>query len=332
VRGTLPALIAVVALLAGCAAPEPVWPDQRPDLVVRATVDRSLVEAGDVVTYTVELDWAEGVTPAVPEFGRNIEGLRVEDQRFEGPDEIDGRMTEVFTYELVADKPGSYELPGVEVPYTTEGGEQGTAGTGMILVEARAKTEREVDPDDPDAPPVILDEQLRDIVGTQNIPDPNLALWLVILGGLFLAVVGGWVFVVYGRWSAPPLPSPPPPAHVIALRQLEALRGKGLLADGEYQAFAFGLSEIFRTYLGARFAFPAVEWTTTEILQGLPERLQALRREAEIRQVLDATDFVKYAGRSMDPSELDRLADVCQDLVQQTRPVEGEAGDDEVMP
>lgn len=314
-RGAIAALLLVLA--AGCAGEEPVWDEQRPDLVVRATVDRSLVEPGDVITYTVELDWAPGVTPAIPEFGRAIEGLRIEDQTRVGPEEVDGRSTEVFRYELVADKPGSYELPGVEVPYTTDQGDRGTAGTGTILVEAKDLLGPA---DDPDAPPIQLDEQLRDIEGVQPIADPNPALWLVIGGVLFLVVVGGWAFVVYGRWAAPPLPAPPPPPHEIALLQLRALREQGLLAAGEYQPFAYRLSEIFRTYLGARFGFPAVESTTTEILQGMPEPLQRLRREGDIRRVLDATDYVKYAGRAMDPAELDRLADVCADLVQATRP------------
>jgi len=321
VRGFAATALGSLLLVAGCATPEPVWPDARPDLVVRATVDRSLVEPEDVITYTIELDWAEGVIPAIPEFGRDIEGLRIQEQTMVGPEEVEGRETEVFTYQLVADKLGSYELPGVEVSYTTSAGERGIAGTGTILVEAK---DLPGPADDPDAPPVQLDEQLRDIEGTQVIPDPNLALWLVVFGSLFATLVGGWAFVVYGRWSAPPLPSPPPPAHQIALLQLRRLREQGLLAQGEYQPFAYGLSEIFRTYLGARFVFPAVEWTTTEILQGLPEPLQRLRREGDIRQVLDATDYVKYAGRAMDPVELDRLAGVCEDLVHSTRPADGD--------
>ncbi len=305
------ALAMVLAVLAGCGGGPEVL-DERPDLVVRATVDRSLVFVGQDFLYTVELDWGEGITPLTPEFGRQIEGLRITDEEMVGPDEIDGRPTQLFHYHLIADRAGSYEIPGVEVSYVSTADAGGSAVTEAILVEAS-----EPPPEDTAAegPPIQLDEQLRDIVEPKPIRDPNVALWLLITAVIFLAAAGVWVWMSRRHWAAPPPPPPPLPAHELALRQLHELRGSGLLGDGETQQFAYGLSSIFRTYLGRRFAFPAAEWTTTEIMQGLPDDLQSLRRDADIRRVLDATDIVKYAGRPITPEEMENLADVCEGLV-----------------
>lgn len=307
------ALVTTWLLVAGCASAPPAPAEPRPPLVVRATVDRSLVEPGEPFTYTVELDWEEGVSPAIPEFGKGIPRLRITDQRVEGPDEIDGRQTHVLTYTLVADEASAYEIPGVSVTYVTADGERGEAATGTIFVEAATA------PEDPDAPPVELDDQLRDIREPYRMGDPNVALWLVVAAALFLALGLAWFLVATIRWRAPPPPPAPRPPAEVALADLASLRQQGYLQRNELQPFAFGLSSILRTYLGQRFAFPAPEWTTTEILGGLPPELRTARCQNEIRQVLDATDLVKYAGRPVAPAELEQLADLCAELVTQTR-------------
>ena len=305
----------LLLVLVGCSAGSEVADELRPPLVVRATVDRSLVEPGDPFLYTVELDWSEGISPAIPEFGKGIDRLRITEQKVEGPDEIDGRQTQRFLYTLVADRATSYEIPGVTVGYLTTDGERGEAATGTIFVEAR-----EPDPEaDPDAEPIALDDNLRDIREPYRLGDPNVALWLLLGLAAFVIAAGLWATLAALRWRAPPPPAAPPDPDQVALADLASLRQQGYLQRMELQPFAFGLSSILRTYLGARFTFPAPEWTTTEILRGLPPDLRSARRDQEIRRVLDATDLVKYAGRPVSPAELEQLADLCADLVRQTR-------------
>jgi hypothetical protein len=308
------ALMALAAIVLGCGGETTVL-DERPDLVVRATVDRSLVHTGQDFVYTVELDWGEGITPLIPEFGRKIEGLSITDEQMQGPDEIDGRPTQLFHYHLIANRAGSYELPGVEVSYVDAGGVGGSAVTEAILVEV---SEPPPEGEATDGPPVQLDEQLRDIVQPRPIRDPNVALWLLITAVVFVLAAVVWIWMSRRRWAAPPPPMPPLPAHEQALLQLRELRDAGLLEDGHTQQFAYGLSNIFRTYLGQRFTFPAAEWTTTEIMQGLPEDLRSVRRDGDIRRVLDATDLVKYAGRPITAGEMEDLAGVCEGLVTET--------------
>jgi hypothetical protein len=319
-------LLVALVVFAGCGGQAEVR-EQRPDLVVRAIVDRSMLESGSELTWTVELDWAPGVSPVIPEFGRELEGLRIVEETLEGPDEIDGRSTQIFHYQLAADRPGSYEIPGVEVAYNDAAGERGSAITESIWVEVTAPL-----PEGTDAPPVELDEQLRDIVGPQRISDPNVALWLIIAGALLLLTAIVWAWVSRRRWAAPPPPPLPLSAHVVALRDLERLRSAGLLQEGRTQRYAYELSGIFRQYLERRFGFPAVEWTTTEILQGMPEPLRAVRREGDIRQVLDATDLVKYAGREITAGEMEQLADLCEGLVSGTSAGQPDHEDPEESP
>jgi len=307
-------LLVALVVVAGCGGPAEVR-EERPDLVVRATVDRSMLESGSELTWIVELDWDPTVTPVIPEFGRDVDGLRIVSETLDGPDEVDGRQVQIHRYQLAADRPGAYELPGAEVAYNDRDGERGTAVTESIWIEVSAPAPV---PEGTEAPPVELDEQLRDIVGPKRIVDPNVALWLVIAAVLLLLTAVIWAWISRHRWAAPPSPPLPLSAHVIALRDLQQLRAAGLLAEGRTQRYAYELSGIFRLYLERRFGFPAREWTTTEILQGMPEPLRAVRREIDIRQVLDATDLVKYAGREITAGEMEQLADVCEGLVTET--------------
>jgi len=77
---------------------------------------------------------------------------------------------------------------------------------------------------------------------------------------------------------------------------LEILKTKGLLERGLIREYYFQLSEIFRRYLGAKFKFPALDWTTEEIKNFLT-RSSSLNQDVneKICFILEHTDLVKYA-------------------------------------
>ena len=61
--------------------------------------------------------------------------------------------------------------------------------------------------------------------------------------------------------------SPVLSTHEIAFRELDTLKNKGLLECGNAREHFFELSEILRRYLGKRYLFPALDWTTEEITE-----------------------------------------------------------------
>lgn len=92
--------------------------------------------------------------------------------------------------------------------------------------------------------------------------------------------------------------SPALSPHEAALQALSELQHSSLLEDGEFKEFYLRLSEILRRYLGQRFHFPGVEWTTTEIMNHLGT-LDAADFEADLDalgQWLRFADRVKFAG------------------------------------
>jgi hypothetical protein len=91
---------------------------------------------------------------------------------------------------------------------------------------------------------------------------------------LALALLGGVLYALV-RWSRarrapmPVAPAAPRPEHEIALAALEAVARAGHLARGEHKRHYFAVSEILKTYLGARFEFDAPERTSGEIVAHL---------------------------------------------------------------
>ena len=134
---------------------------------------------------------------------------------------------------------------------------------------------------------------------------------IAILGILALAALANWARKKWSRKNWPAdrqtetkvIPSP----HELALKNLDQLLAQGLVQKNLFREYYFALSEIFRRYLGSRYAFPAIDWTTEEIsawLQGQRSLHADIQREA--RCILVKTDQIKFAKAETDP-------DACMD-------------------
>ena len=108
-----------------------------------------------------------------------------------------------------------------------------------------------------------------------------------------LAFLGVMLYLFYFRKTEPAPPPPPPlpdPAHVIAFRSLEDLRGQVSLADKDYYS---ALDQILRGYLENRYNIPALERTSSEVVSLL--RNEGIPDSDELRDLLSQVDMVKFA-------------------------------------
>ena len=109
------------------------------------------------------------------------------------------------------------------------------------------------------------------------------------------------------------------PAHVEALRELEAIRGLGLLEEGRLAEFTDRVSDVLRRYVEARFDLPAPERTTEEFLDEIA-RAPVLDRERKrfLAEYLAQCDLVKFAAREPGRRELDGIYDSSVEFVEET--------------
>lgn len=165
--------------------------------------------------------------------------------------------------------------------------------------------------------PPNTDGKLVDIVD----PKPVYAfpLWKYgLLSGTGLLFAGGlWVaFRGFGRRAPPPVVAEPP--DVLALRAWEAVRRDPALDDHQR---ALALSRIFRDYTEVVLHFPAVKWSTSEILAHL-DSLPHLEdgNLPRAKRLLRATDRVKYAGEGAKADLFDDLDADLRGFVTSTKP------------
>lgn len=148
--------------------------------------------------------------------------------------------------------------------------------------------------------PVDTLQGFKDITNPLDVPFSIQELLPYVL--LFLAMVGlgiGLYFWIQKRKKKQPEIKAEQiivePAHIIALRELEALKAKRLWQQGQIKNYYIELTDIIRRYLHLRFNIDATEMTTEEILHAL--RLTDCTNESitAITRLLRLADLVKFA-------------------------------------
>jgi hypothetical protein len=154
--------------------------------------------------------------------------------------------------------------------------------------------------------------------------------WLALgLVGVAILVLLIWLFMKY-RKRIPFLGGEKPelPAHILAIKKLEALRNQKLPQNHKVKQYYSGLTDILREYLAGRFGIPALEMTSEEIVRAVEEpRKEGLiddKRFADLRELLSTADLVKFAKYTPD-EEYDETAYYnAYYFVEETKPVDDE--------
>ncbi len=313
-------LVLAVAVLAACAAPAPepeTEAEPRPPVETRAAVDKAVATTGDVITYTVTVDYDPAFEIDLPEPGAEIAGFRIIDVSREDPREEGGRRIEERWYQLRADLVGSYVLPPVAVTYRPVASEE--AGEEESEAEAQTVESSEIFVEVESVLPA--DAEVTDIRGLKPLREIRESWpwwWIAGAGGLGLLVLVG--AVIGWRRSRRPVEIPPRPAHELAFEALDALRGTDFEDLEAMRRFHFAISGVIRAYVENRFELNATDLTTEEILGSLDE-LRGLDGDGSQRleRFLVDTDQVKFADYRPSEDEIGRTYEGALSFVEATR-------------
>lgn len=111
----------------------------------------------------------------------------------------------------------------------------------------------------------------------------------------------------------------PIPPDEIALTDLEKLRGKKLWQQGKIKDYQSELTHIIRAYIEARFAIPALESTTSEILQFPVVRQLNENLLQDLDQILNIADLIKFAKAQPDVGVHEQFMQKAEHFVLTTR-------------
>ncbi|MCB9673584.1 MAG: hypothetical protein H6737_00625 [Alphaproteobacteria bacterium] len=288
--GRLPGPALAGLVLIGCGTPVDEGPAA--PIEVKAWATDQHASGGMLVIQTTH---DAGLTVSLP--SPEVEGLTFTDEGLT-TESLGGRMVLTQRFRFTGKK-GFYEVPPLVV------------SAGDVSGESRALW-------------LDLGVQGPNADKLADIDDPG-AVWTLpvgwICGGMSVAglmTVGlGYGFVrVLRKPRKKPVRLVPP--DVRCLRAWEAVRADTALSDDDK---AKELSRIFREYVEEVLAFPAVSWTSTEILARL-EGMQHLPagNVPRAKKLLRATDLVKYAEVSPEADFFDDMDADLRAFVSSTRP------------
>lgn len=118
--------------------------------------------------------------------------------------------------------------------------------------------------------------------------------WLLLALALAGAGVGIWYWVQYRRRKREEAESHDP-AHIIALRKLDAYRGDKFWAEPKQKAFYSGVTDALREYICARYGVSAMEMTTAEIFSALKKSDMPEDLKKDLQALFELSDYVKFA-------------------------------------
>lgn len=113
---------------------------------------------------------------------------------------------------------------------------------------------------------------------------------------------------------------PVTPAHLLALQKLQRLANEKPWAKGEEMSYYVSLSMIVREYIERRYKVAALESTTMEIMELLKTVAFPAPLEKSLENLLNRTDFVKFAGTIPPKDTHEKNLLVAQEIIEKTQP------------
>ncbi len=281
--------------------------NKKPTLTVQAAVDKTSVNIGDPIKYSITVRTGSNVEVEFPDFREKRGDFEVEDSGV-SERKIFGRKKLVQRYRLKAYSLGEFAIPPAAVKYRVAGAKGWeTAETKALEIEVGSVlSETET-------------EDIRDIKGPLNLPS-SLKVYILIFGLSVLLALVVWGVLIFKKKAAAEESLPPQPAHLIAYAALKELAAKGYIRRGMIKQYYAELSLIVRRYLENRFNLRAPEMTTEEFLSSA-ENSQKLSpgQKKLLKNFLMHCDLVKFARYGPSQSEIEASFQSARELVDQTK-------------
>ena len=261
------------------------------DVKITSSFDSTKIFIGDQVKYTITIDKPVNISLSLPVFKdticKNID--IISGPKTDSSSSQNGRVKIIQKYVVTSFDSGRYQVPPVFAEVKNSGGLKRYYSDYSLLEVMRIK----ITPPDTTA-------KIFDIIQPYKAPVTigEILPWVLLL---ILAGALGWAIVRYlktHKKSESGIESfiPEDPAHVIAFRELEKLKGEELWQKGEIKRYYTRLTEILRQYLENRYSVYSLELTTAETLEALIKT--GFRKNGtfnDLKSVLNGADLVKFA-------------------------------------
>jgi len=236
-------------------------------------------------------EWSETLVPEVDILDEwRIDTLKVHKQKKGNPSLLD--LEAAITITSFED--ALYELPAISV---------------SLLYSDGVVDTRDYEPEFLDVKTMPVDTatfEIHEIKGQIRYPVTfkEVLPWLlggIGIGGLIAGLVVLIIWLVRRRRTEEQRKKEP--AHIVALRKLDALRGDKYWADDKQKFFYSGVTDALREYIDSRYGVSAMEMTTSEIFDGLKDKELSPELYNSLKDLFERSDFVKFAKHAASKEE-----------------------------
>ena len=252
-------------------------------------IDRREVTIGDRIHFRVQIFTESDQSVVIPENVPLLNTFVVKNRDINEKRRRERGITTI-EYELVSYDVGWDTIPGIGFGVVQDN------DTMVVLTEAVPIEIKSV------APSMTGQEDIRRLKPQIGMKMPTWQ-YLLLLGTMGFMVAAALFFLWRRRRAIAPEEVPQRPPWEVAIAALEHLSQGEASSPEEVRQFYTKISYILRAYYEGRFLFPAVEHTTTEIMQQV-KRIRELRpyidQTGDFLMKSDLVKFAKYLPRSVD--------------------------------
>ncbi len=294
------------------------------EIRVTSSPDTSAILIGDQIHFTVSALIPSGTEAELNTVKDTLAGKIIILSRSPRDSVLmpDGALSVTDRYLITSFDSGTYTIPPFYAGYT--------GGDSLVRFYSDYSFLKVLRPDvtPPDTTDVIFD-----IIGPRGAP----MTFAEILPWLIIALIAAAVLWLLARFlPRNPLrrfirpPSPPEPAHIIALRELKALIEEELWQKGEIKEYYSRLSDILRRYIDNRYGISSPELTTDETVRMLQKAAVTTPGQMSVvKELLSVSDMVKFAKYVPDSGQHTIYHENAVRFVEETRVVELPAGEEQ---
>ncbi len=286
---------------------------------IRASADSVTLVMGDRVTVNVEVikNTHDGALLDMPKKEKDYYGLEMQEITADSTELGNGRVELKYHIIFQAFDPSQLlTLP--PFAYASQGDTVHSESLAFKVYPVDLSPELG-NPEDIESLTVHPDEEPLSVPSRWYDYVPNWLIWVFIgLIALALAAVA-YLMLKQGKQALLAQRKPTPP-YELAVQRLSELKDRKLLSQGHVKQYYTELIDILRSYLEGRFGINAMELPSKMILKRIRENKEIHLSAAQMEQVLELADFVKFAAANPNPEEGLRTFNTISDFVESTKP------------
>ena len=267
------------------------------EIKLKTALEHDSIWLGDQIKLLIVVEQTAGTKVEFPQLPDSILKVEILNKSKIDTSKLEGTSIQLKqTYLITCFDSGAHVIPALVFKIRKEGSIDSLKSNNLTLFVKM--------------PPVDLKKGPIDIKKPFSAPITfkEIAPWLF---GIILicALVFLIVYAISRRHKNKPLfqrpLKPKLPPHVIALQELDKLKGEELWQHEKVKDYYTRLTDIVRVYIEERFTISAMEKTTFEILSSFKEKESQIvdKSVIELKEILEVADLVKFAKLTPLPDE-----------------------------